>query len=150
FAWARADADSPPSVSRTSFFSSSLSQCASAGWSFSSAKTSRPSTMAGRPCIRNSHCQPCQPPTPFMPLRMAPHSGPVSTLTIVVADMKVAITWPRRALGYQFDAVEVGDHVRQQQQRQDAPADLREDRVFGRSGEGVHGGCLLIRRDFNG
>ena len=42
-----------------------------------------PSTDAGRPCTRNSHCQPCQPLTPSIHFMMAPDSGPAMTLAKV-------------------------------------------------------------------
>ena len=51
--------------------------------------------------MRNSHCQPCQPLMPSIHFMMAPHSGPAMTLAKVVAVMKMAIIWPRRAGGYQ-------------------------------------------------
>ena len=89
-------------LSRTCFFSPGDSHFASAGLSSSSSQISAPSSTAGSPCSRNSHCQPCQPLTPWKYFSIAPHSGPVMTLTIVVADMKVAITWPRRTDGYQY------------------------------------------------
>jgi hypothetical protein len=39
--------------------------------------------------------------TPSKYFRIAPQSGPAITLMIVVADMKIAMTWPRRTDGYQ-------------------------------------------------
>ena len=61
-----------------------------------------PSSEAGRPCTRNSHCQPARPFAPSMYFMMPPHSGPAMTLATVVAAMKMAIIWPRRADGYQY------------------------------------------------
>ena len=61
-----------------------------------------PISTVGMPSMTNTHCQPCQPPTPSKVLRIQPDSGPPITPVIGMPKMNQPVTRPRLALGNQY------------------------------------------------
>ena len=60
-----------------------------------------PAITDGMPSSRNTHCQPCQPLTPFSEVMMQPASGPPITPASAEADMNMPKALARRSLGNQ-------------------------------------------------